>query len=158
MGRPFARSIEGAFCRPKKFVINLNPYYVQGWKNVSLIGIVANKKTAAKGGKEKAGTKASQGNGAKANGTNGKVKFGQKYLKRWDLSAKPASEKFSRFKTYAFMKQYLEDAIASGKGLKELAAEFKVTSARIYECTKQLGMDLSELKGRAKAAEKTEGK
>lgn len=105
------------------------------------------KVTAAKVRQAKVGSNGSQN---KANGTNGKVRFGKKFLKKWNLNDKPASEKFGRFKTYAFMKQYLEDAIANGKGLKELAAEFKVTSARIYECTKQLGMNLSELKARAK--------
>ncbi len=115
---------------------------------------MSTKKTAAKGGKEKAEGKAPQsnGNGAKVvNGKSAKVQIGKKTLKKWDLAAAPSgkSPAFKKFKTNAHLKQFIEDELQNGKLLKTIAADLGVTGARVWEMCAQLGIDIKAQKSRA---------
>ncbi len=104
---------------------------------------MATKRPAGKTAKEKAEGKAPQSNGV--------VKVGKKTLKKWDLNAAPSgkSPAFKKFKTNHYLKQFIEDQLANGKLLKSIAADLGVTSARVWEMTHQLGIDVNAQKARA---------
>jgi hypothetical protein len=80
-----------------------------------------------------------------------KVQIGKKFLKKWDLAAAPSgkSPQFKRFKTNAHLKQFIEDQLSSGVMLKGIAAELKVTPARVWEMAHQLSIDIKGQKAQA---------
>ncbi len=115
-----------------------------------------NTRTAAKkGGKAKVGKAASQGKGAEIK----HVDFGKKKFRLWNLGdpIRSSNETLTkRFRTYGHWASWVTDEISNGKTLRELSAQLAMTSSRLYEAMIQMGLNLDELKRRAKGAKKGE--